>query len=152
MQSLKTFVGRAIFWAGWPLWWMILRNTRRSRVLLIANDCVLLTKGTLSAGEWSLPGGGIHTKEDFRTGACRELYEELSIVIPADQLQELAVETMRNSGIDYHAHFFVAELKDRTEPKLSLEIAEARWVPLAEIQNLRRDAVVDRALELLATW
>ena len=143
MQSLKVIAGRVIFWAGWPLWWMILHDTKRSRIICVADGHILLTKGTLSAGEWSLPGGGIHTKEDSKAGACRELYEELSIVIPTDQLRELAVETMRNSGIAYNAHFLVAELNDRTEPKLNLV--------LADIQNLRRDAVVDRALELLAT-
>lgn len=147
----KLILGRVAFWLGWPLWWLILRGSERSRVLLVANDRVLLTRGTLSAGEWSLPGGGIHRGENVAIGASREIYEELGIVLTADQLRALAVEPARNSGIAYNAHFLVARLDEYVKPMPSLEVAEARWVPTADVQKLRHDDATIRALELLAT-
>ena len=146
----KLILGRIAFWLGWPLWFLILRGSERTRVLLVANNRVLLTRGTLSAGEWSLPGGGLHQSEQVELGACREIYEELGIVLSADQLRDVAVEPARNSGIAYKAHFLVAELADCIQPILGLEVAEARWVPIAEVQNLRHDNATIRALELLA--
>jgi len=146
----KLIVGRIAFWLGWPLWFLILRGSERSRVLLVAHDRVLLTRGTLSAGKWSLPGGGIHNGEQAALGACREIYEELGIVLSADQLRDLAIESTYNSGIAYRAHFLTANLADCLQPVLNLEVAEARWVPIAEVRNLRHDDASSRALELLA--
>lgn len=146
----KLILGRIIFWLGWPLWLVILRGSERSRVALIAEDCVLLTRGTLSAGKWSLPGGGIHVGEDVAIGACRELYEELAIVLTADKVQELAIEETSNSGIRYRAHYLKARLEEQIQPLLGLEVAEARWVPLQEVTHLPHDAATSRALELLA--
>lgn len=146
----KIIIGRIAFWLGWPLWFLVLRGSERSRVLLIANDRILLTRGTLSGGKWSLPGGGIHHGENATLGACREIYEELGIVLSADQLRELASEPTRNSGIAYQAHILIADLDDCVQPMLSLEVAEARWVPLTEVRNMHHDDVTIRALELLA--
>lgn len=147
---VKLIVGRMAFWLAWPLWLLILRGSERTRVLLVAKGQVLLTRGTLSAGDWSLPGGGVHRGEDVAIGACREIYEELGFVLSADQVKELAVEPARNSGITYKAHFLVIQLEDCITPMPGIEVAEARWVPVVAVQNLRHDVAVTRALELLA--
>jgi len=60
----KLIIGRIAFWASWPALYFILHGTERTRIALIADQRVLLTRGTLSAGKWSLPGGGIHRGEN----------------------------------------------------------------------------------------
>jgi len=148
----KLIIGRITFWVTWPALYFILHGTERTRIILIANQRVLLTRGTLSAGKWSLPGGGIHHGENVAVGACRELYEELGIVLSADQLRDIGVETTHNSGIAYRAHFLIAKIDDCVRPMPSLEVAEAWWVPIPEVQNLRHDEATTRALELFGTY
>ena len=148
----KLIIGRIAFWASWPALYFILHGTERTRIALIADQRVLLTRGTLSAGKWSLPGGGIHRGENVAIGACREIYEELGIVVSADKLHDIAVESTHNSGIAYQAHFLVAKLDDCVQPILGLEVAEARWIPIAEVRNLRHDEATSRALELFGTY
>lgn len=150
MRHLKLVGGRVAFWLGWPLWWLLMHHSERSRVLLVADNHVLLTRGTLSAGEWSLPGGGLHSGERAAIGASREIFEELAIVIAADQLHELAVEQTHNSGIAYTAHFMAAELATRQLPTPQIEVAEARWVCIDDVHTVHVDAATLRALELWA--
>ncbi len=150
MRHLKLVGGRVAFWLGWPLWWLLMHHSERSRVLLVADNHVLLTRGTLSAGEWSLPGGGLHHGEAAKIGACREIDEELGISITADQVRELGVEPTRNSGIAYTAYYMVTELETRQTPAARLEVADARWVSAKEIPTLVVDAATLRALELWA--
>lgn len=150
MRSLKLIGGRVAFWLGWPLWWLIMHGSERTRVLLVADGYVLLTRGTLSAGEWSLPGGGLRRGEPAATGACREVYEELGIAVSAKQVHELVVEPTHNSGIAYTARYMVAELSMREVPLPRLEVAESRWVATDEVREMRVDAATLRALELWA--
>lgn len=147
---IKLIAGRIAFWLGWPLWLLLLRGSERTRVLILADDRVLLVRGTLSAGEWGLPGGGIHPGEAVVMGACREVYEEIGIVLLPETVRELGVESARNSGIPYRAHYYTATLEDCRAAMLGFEIAEARWIPLAEVATVRHDAAVGRALELLS--
>ncbi len=150
MRRLKLIVGRVAFWGGWPLWWLIMHGTDRSRVLLVADGTVLLIRDALGAGEWGLPGGGIHRGEAVAVGACREIYEEVGIGIASDQLRELAVEPTHNSGISYIAHYMVAELATHEVTKPTIEVAEVRWVQVKKVPELHVDDATKRALELWA--
>lgn len=148
MRRIKLCVGRVAFWLGWPLWWALMHDSERTRVLLVSGASVLVTRGTLSAGEWSLPGGGLRRGESAVDGACREVSEELGISIAAKQLRELAAERTYNSGIAYNAHYMVAELAAPLEPATRLEVAEVRWVTTDEVRGLTVDDATLRALEL----
>ena len=72
MKSLWTFLGRVGGVMTWPLVWVVIRYTTRSRVLIICGDEVLLLKGWLSTGRWGLPGGGIRRGEDPVEAVLRE--------------------------------------------------------------------------------
>lgn len=49
------------------------------------NKKLLLVNNWLGSGEWSFPGGGVHKDEDSKTGACREVFEEIGLkLLPSD--------------------------------------------------------------------
>lgn len=152
MQVMKRIVGAVGFWMGWPLWWLLLRRSERTRVLVRCNDAILLVLPTLSMNRWSLPGGGLRHGEDAFVAASRELYEELKLVLAPEALQPLKTELLReDSGLQYRCHYLIASLV--TQPVLtpSLEIASVRWEPLETIDAIPTQQVVQRALALSAT-
>ncbi len=146
---LKIHIGPIVFWLAWPVSWWFMHGTQRSRVVILFGDTILLQRGTLSTGEWGLPGGGLHKGEDAAIGACREVYEELGIILSADELRPLCVEPTENNGIRYQAHYFLVTLS--SEPKMlpSLEVAENIWMPLQDIMTSNTDASTRRAAQLI---
>lgn len=142
--------GRLLYWLVWPALFLYLRGSARTRVLLVAEDHVLLVQGWLGDGRWSLPGGGLHRDEQALDGAVRETTEETGIRLSADQLQPLATERCTSNGIPFQCYFFSASLDTRPEPHVQRgEIVAAEWVPLGHVPALRLKADVRRALELI---
>lgn len=148
-RRLKRFVGTIGFWAAWPLCWIVLHNTHRTRILCIYDGKVLLTLPTLGMNRWSLPGGGIRKGENPAEAACRELHEELGIELSAAALRPLAVEpASEDSGIQYHCHYYSVVLDERPLLRAALEIADARWQPKESIDEIVTKQIVKRALAL----
>lgn len=79
MRRLGQFVGRAIFYALWPLFYLYLRGTTRTRALVICRGEVLLVKNWLSDNRYGLPGGGMHAGEQLLAAMERELAEEVGL-------------------------------------------------------------------------
>lgn len=150
VRTIKLVVGRVAFWAGWPVFWALMRGTDRARAVIIANDSVLLIRDTLGDGSWTLPGGGMQGRESAALAACREVYEELGIVLSADAFTELATESTGYRGIVYTAHFVTAQLDALPKPIPGLEVLDLRWVPLTEVPQYHVDLTAARALALLA--
>ena len=102
MQKLWQGIGIAVFWLAWPGLFVYLRWSERTRVLVVAGgEQVLLVKGFLSDGRWSLPGGGLHRHEDKLAGALRELREETGLVLKPEQLTPLASTIFRDRGLQF---------------------------------------------------
>src|SRR4051812_17481145 len=78
-------LGTIAFWLSWPALWIYLRGSQRTRVLIVCDEEILLVRGWLSTGQWSLPGGGLHKNEDPVAGAQREVAEEVGISLTASQ-------------------------------------------------------------------
>lgn len=142
--------GMAAYWLGWPLWYLLFRGSVRTRVLVIADDHVLVVRSYLGSGEWGLPGGGLHRGEDPRYGATREVYEETGIPLDVHDLQPLGVHTVRRHGHHYTAHFFAVEGVRRPLRLHPVEIAAAEWLPLADAAQLPARCDVALALRLWA--
>lgn len=142
MKQLWQYIGTAIFWAAWPLLWVYLRVGQRTRVIITAQDNILLVKSWLGSGKWSLPGGGLHRGEAPLTGAAREVREETGLHLTPQHLTFLYEARGSNDGQSFRYQCFAAHLpKPVPLQKRLFEITDAVWIPLAKVlkQPLTKD-------------
>jgi len=87
-----------------------------------------------AAGRWSVPSGRIERGETAAEAVVRELMEETSLAGVCGGLIGWA------ELISDEAHFVVLNFEvimmDDGEPVAGSDAAEARWVPLAEVEEL----------------
>jgi 8-oxo-dGTP diphosphatase len=88
-----------------------------------------------AAGEWSVPGGRVRWGETLAEAVVRELAEETGIEAVCG---ELIGWVERISGTHHFVIFdFAATVLDAGTPVAGDDAAEAAWVPLAEVADLR---------------
>lgn len=130
-SKFKVRLGRLIFWPLWPLFWLYLYKSNRSRILVVAGRQGLVVKDWLSDGLWIVPGGGIRPAETPQQGAARELQEEVGLKVSPQQLKSLGESQYRQNGFNYHCHIFYVEF-DNLPPinRLAKELAGYQWLDL----------------------
>lgn len=148
MRLLLTVGGRVAYWLGWPVWRFLLAHSVRTRVLVLSDGAVLVVASYLGDGSWSLPGGGLHRAEDPADGAARELYEETGLRVAATSLKNMGVHRVTRRGLSYPAHFFAVEVPRQPMQVQRFEVANYRWVPLAEIETFTDNPTVLTGLRL----
>lgn len=88
-----------------------------------------------AAGEWSLPAGRVEERELLEEAVVRELAEETSVEGVCGDLVGV-VERLGDGHhfviLDYQVHVLEA-----TEPVAGDDAAEAAWVPLHDVAELR---------------
>lgn len=134
-----------------PLSGLMLHNSKRVRVLVVAEGKTLLQRSSFGHQKWSIPGGGIDKGETSVDAAKRELGEEVGIVVPGSQLKvlgELRLPVNKRWPM-LNLTFFVVEFKKTQEPQITrrYEILDARWF---QLENLPEDCskTVHQALKL----
>jgi len=146
---IKKTLGRIIYWLSWPLVWLVVRNTRRSRILLVCGKDILLVKNALSRDDkWTLPGGGAKGSETDKVCASRELKEELGIIIDPVNLREMGEYTHKSHGYSYIATLFVASCDKGRKIKKSHEISELAWFPIKKLPANRKPLVDEVILRI----
>lgn len=152
MKRIWHGMGKWAFWLLWPLLFIYLWFTKRTRVLVMVDDEMLPIKGWLSSNAWGLPGGGIHLRESPRAGAARELKEETGITVGAAQLRELHARRARSDhGHRFFVHTFLLELSEKPELTLQKrEIIDATWVNWRKLDDLPK--VMREVHHALASW
>lgn len=87
---------------------------------------------------WALPKGHVDSGESPQQAAQREVLEETGLTVrPHSPLGEIRyIYQFRGQKIFKQVHFFLftyleGEI-DRLDPKMRLEVTQARWIPLAE--------------------
>lgn len=141
MKPVLHMFTAGLFWLGWPVWFVYFRiYADRSRVIVRANEQVLLVRPWLGPGAWGLPGGGRHRNETLAEAACRELFEEVGIAVLADNLQAMGKYQWHRRGLAYTAHYFLLELDMQPVIKRQwYEIMDAAWFDEPALTSLTID-------------
>ena len=101
-----------------------------------SGQILLIRRGRGPAqGEWSVPGGRVERGETLAEAVVRELWEETGVAGVCGELIGW-VERM-----DDESHFVILDFRviplDDTDPVAGDDAAEAAWIPLSEIGELR---------------
>jgi len=108
--------------------------------VIVKNGRILLVKRGRepNKGLWSLPGGSIELGETVREALAREVLEETSLVVEVGDVASVHHVISRDGDrIAFHyviVSFFARAVGGTLKP--SSDAAEARWVPLGEINDL----------------
>lgn len=97
-----------------------------------------------AAGEWSIPGGRVEPGELVAEAVVREVREETGIDVVCTEL----AGWVERVGDDHHfviLDFMTTVISDG-DPVAGDDAAEARWIPLSDVTDLR---LVDGLAEFL---
>jgi 8-oxo-dGTP diphosphatase len=112
------------------------RTVLVAAAVLIEDGRVLVTKrkaGTHLEGAWEFPGGKVLPGEDPRVGLCRELEEELGIVVTAGEILEVTFHTYEEADQAVLLMFFeVARCADSPDPR-AIDVAAFAWAGAADL-------------------
>ena len=105
--------------------------------IAVDDDLILLIRRGRgpAQGEWSLPGGRVERGETLAEAVVRELREETGL----DGVCEGLAGWVERVGEGYHhviLDFYVTIIEEG-EPTAGDDAAEAAWVPLSEVADLR---------------
>jgi ADP-ribose pyrophosphatase YjhB (NUDIX family) len=97
-----------------------------------------------AAGEWSIPGGRVEAGETLAEAVVRELAEETEI----EGVCDTPLGWVERIGPGYHYVIldFVVTVLSSGPPAAGDDAAEARWVPLDQVADMR---LVDGLAEFL---
>ncbi|MBI1185774.1 MAG: NUDIX domain-containing protein [Alphaproteobacteria bacterium] len=111
-------------------------------IICVRKDEVLLIRRGKAPreGEWSLPGGRIEWGEGVRDAALRELKEETGVEAAIVGLIDVVdgVFASRTHG-EIWGHYVLVDFAARWvngEPRAGDDAAEARFIPISEIDSL----------------
>jgi ADP-ribose pyrophosphatase YjhB (NUDIX family) len=134
-----------VFYCAWPAYWVYFKfGHGRTRVVLLHEGKILVMKQWISAGKWTLPGGGLHKDETAVDGAARELKEETSLELDPRQLQSVGKGVYRRHGLSYEFYVFEATVGSNNVRAQRVEVSELVWVYPDELtaQNASQDTLL----------
>jgi 8-oxo-dGTP pyrophosphatase MutT (NUDIX family) len=147
---LKQLLGAATFWLFWPVWFLILNGSDRSRVIVEYGGKILLVRGWHDGKYQSLPGGGKEKRENMRQCAARELREEVGIEVAPDKLKSHGIYDHKRRGISFKMHLFSVSLTQ--EPKIEqgiVEIIDIQWI---EASDISKASITEFTKKLILVW
>lgn len=150
MRKLWQKIGTLAFWLSYPLLFVYLRIGWRTRLIVVAEDEILLVKGWLGSGQWQLPGGGLHYQEEPAKGACRELKEETGIISEPTALKLLFKQRAKQTGLRYKYYCYQLTINPKPElRKQALEITDMTWMP---IKSISKTNVTQETYQAVQAW
>ncbi len=150
IKKIWRVTGNIAFWFARPLLVIYLRRSQRTRVVLSHKDKILVVKGWLGDGKWSLPGGGLHRGEDALVGALRELKEETGISLTSDDLISLGDATAGSRGYKFNYTRFYGKVSVRPPVRAQRwEIIDIDWLNPDTLSVLNAESSL---IDTLAAW
>lgn len=140
MNKFLTVFGRLLYWVLRPAIWVVIRTTRRARVLVVCQGEFLVVRPFIGSGSWTLPGGGVRRGKSYRSGVVRELFEEVGISLDPDNVIECEVSAK-------YARLFGAYLDFK--PDLSLhrnEIRDHKWIKIDKHADYKLSTYIENAV------
>jgi len=128
-QALLRPVYAGAMWLRGVAWSLQRPTLMGVRALIVRDGDVLLVRHRHGRQPWSLPGGGVERYERLSEAARREAHEETGAHVRIDQL--LGMYDAFGGGVSNYIAVFVCTPFGEPRPPRSLEIAEARFFPLA---------------------
>ena len=89
-----------------------------------------------AAGEWSVPGGRVERGETLREAVVRETFEETGLEVVVDRF----LGWVERIDAEHHyviLDFAVTPLEPAPLPVAGDDAAEAAWVPMSDVADLR---------------
>lgn len=142
--------GRWLFFFLQPILKIYLKKRTTTRVFIVVNNKVLLTKGWLSNGSYGLPGGGLKKNEQPFEAALREVFEETAIKLKKEDLKYQGQYQTNNQLLSYKYHLFFIFIKHQPVVRNQLiEIVESRWCDIKLIDQI---FVSDEVITAYRVW
>ncbi len=120
-------------------------HQQRAKIILVDEDNkLLLVQNALGDRCWTLPGGGIEEGESAIEAAIREVYEELSIVLDAEDCRRIGmVHVTKNS---YDAQIIACCLNSAQKRQIwphKLEIYAVEWHSASKLPQATQPIVAE---------
>jgi len=123
-------------------------------IVLKGDSVLLIRRGKPPrAGGWSLPGGAQKVGELAAEAALREVHEETGIEAEVLGLVDVVDSVTRDQEGLIQYHYTLVDYACRWtggEPTAGGDAAEARWVPLADLEDLGLWSETLRVIHLAA--
>jgi 8-oxo-dGTP diphosphatase len=100
-----------------------------------------------AAGEWSVPGGRVEAGETLHEAVVREVAEETGLAVAVDRFLGWVERIDDDAPHFVILDFAVTALDPDAQPCAGDDAAEAAWVPVADLGDLR---LVPGLLEFLS--
>ena len=112
---------------------------------------VLLVKGSrgLTEDRWTLPGGFLRFGESPRDGVLREVREEVGVDASVEELIDAHSKLGQHTRLHWVMLFYRVRIDGEPAPNPD-EIAEARFVEIAEARELVSDELMCNAIERIS--
>ena len=146
-QKLWIGAGRSAFWFVRRPIGLLVRNSHRTRVLVICGNEYLLVKHWLGDNSWMLPGGGAHRGEEPVVAAQRELREEIGLKVPLERFDHRGLHFCRDGIFKFSYDLYIVRVAKQPELSLQrIEILSASWFKRTDQPPAKRCPEIDVAL------
>jgi 8-oxo-dGTP pyrophosphatase MutT (NUDIX family) len=153
VRKAASYIGRILFWIGWPVFFVYFRLSERTRILIIHGDDILVVKNWISHGQWSLPGGGLRRGEKACPGIVREVWEELGVLLSSEGLQYLGHEQYKKHGLSFDFHLFLMYVPQKFSfDKQLIELADVQWKSITRLTRETSGHDILLAFQKYATY
>jgi 8-oxo-dGTP pyrophosphatase MutT (NUDIX family) len=146
MNRLWQKIGIVSFYLLWPLLYMALRYSDRTRVYIRYKDKVLCVRTWLGNGKWQLPGGGRKLHESAAKAAVREVQEETGLSLRIHNIASNKYTYVNDGGFRYRATIFIVDMSSADHDaycrdmqvmarKNPFEIIDVQWVDIVTLRT-----------------